>query len=181
MGESGEAGEAEPEVEVLEEEQGDAAAKGEEAGSYVQVLQNRSSSAALAAAAAASRERDDGARGAALGAAMDRYENRLSSAALAAALAAAALAAATALSRGEALPSARCCGEDLLAARREGDGLLLASRSNACAVGTGECELRVLAWRAWTVFRSVSRWRSSLTSVSILNSRAAASVGFTSG
>ena len=26
------------------------------------------------------------------------------------------------------------------AARREGDGLLLASRSNACAVGTRECE-----------------------------------------
>ena len=70
---------------------------------------------------------------------MDRYENRLSSAALAAALAAAALAAATALSRGEALPCARCCGEDLLAARREGDGLLLASRSNACAV-IRECE-----------------------------------------
>ena len=115
VGESGEAEEVEPEVEVVEEEQGDAAALGEEAGSYVQVLQNRSSSAALAAAAAASRERDDGARGGALGPAVDRYENRLSSAALAAALAAAALAAATALSRGEALPSARCCGEDLLA------------------------------------------------------------------
>ena len=39
---------------------------------------------------------------------MDWYENRLSSAALADALAAAALAAATALSRGEVLPSARC-------------------------------------------------------------------------
>ena len=83
-------------------------AKGEEAASYVQVLQNRSSSAALVAAAAASRGRDNGEREKGLGAAVDWYENRLSFAALAVALAAAALAAATALSRGEALPSARC-------------------------------------------------------------------------
>ena len=81
------------------------AVNGEEAASYVQVLQKTSSSAALVAAAAALRGRDDGEREEGLGAELVWYENRLSSAALADALADAALAAATALSRGEA---ARC-------------------------------------------------------------------------